>query len=331
MTAFYTFFRRCFLESAQVFWTLVKVMIPVMILVRLIVIFGGVDLLAQLFAPLMQFAGLPSETGLVWASACLVNIYGGIAALLGLLPGLTLSVAQVTVLGSMILIAHALPVEQRICQKAGASLVFTTSLRLVAALLYGAFLNWTYHALDWLQEPADLSWLPAASPETGWRAWGLASLESLMWIFVIIFALIVLLRTMDRFGVTNFLSRLLQPLLRLMGISSNAMPLTMVGTLLGLSYGGGLIVKEVEAGHLSDKDIILSLCFMSLCHSLIEDSLLMIALGGHWSGLVLGRFVFALLLIALLARLFDHLPPHWSRRLFFSRQAQNNCQNAAAH
>jgi hypothetical protein len=47
---------------------------------------------------------------------------------------------------------------------------------------------------------------------------------------------------------------------------------------------------------------------MGLCHSLIEDTLVMALIGGHLSGILFGRIVFALVCTFALARLCARLP-----------------------
>lgn len=83
--------------------------------------------------------------------------------------------------------------------------------------------------------------------------------------------LIIFLKVLELAKVTDLIGWLLSPLLRLMGISKAATPITMVGVLLGLSYGGGLIIKEAQEGKMSSRDVVLSLSFMGICHGLIED------------------------------------------------------------
>jgi len=285
------------------YWDLLKAMVPVMIVVRVGVEFGLIDVVAQGFAPLMELLGLPAATGLVWAAGMLVNTYAAAAVLIGVFPGLDLTVAQVTVLLSMLLFAHALPVEQTISRRAGISFIFSTALRIGGALLYGAILNGIYTWGGWLQQPATLSWLPTSGDVNApWAEWAQNAVTSLFWLFWLILALVVVLKVLDVLRVTALLQRLLTPVLRLMGISEQAASLTMVGALLGLSFGGGLIIKEARKGHLAPRDIVLSLSFMALCHSLIEDTLFMMALGGDIGGLLVGRFIFAVAVTALLAR-----------------------------
>jgi hypothetical protein len=304
-------------ETLGLYWTLLKIMVPVMIAVKVAIELGVVSVLSKAFEPFMALVGLPAEMGLVWATACLVNIYGGAAALLGVLPDAPLTVAQMTVICSIMLAAHGLPIEQRVCQKAGASLIVTTLLRLLAGLAYGAILNGVYGAFDLFQQPVEAALLPAPANEPGLLPWALSSLQSLGTIFFIILGLIFILRVMDVTGITAWLTKALSPLLRLMGIGPEATPLTMVGVLLGLSYGGGLIIRDSRAGTLPMRDTFLAVAFLAICHSLIEDTLFMMALGAHWSGVLAGRFVFSIIVMALLAPLVRALPEPIFRRWLF--------------
>jgi len=306
-------------EAGSLYLELLKVMVPVMVLVRVAVEWGAIEMVGKLVAPVMGVVGLPGEMGFVWVTAMLVNIYAGAAALLTLLPTVPLTIAQATVLGSMILIAHSLPIEQRIAQKAGAGFLFTLVLRLIAALVFGAVLNLLYAGFESMQQPAQVVFLQLSPPASSWGDWALASLKSLWSIFWIILALLTLLRVLDRVGITPLIARALTPLLRLMGIGSTATSMTVTGSLLGISYGGALILKEVRSGKVSAQDVFLSLCFMCICHSLIEDTLFVMAFGGHWSGLLAGRFLFALLLTVLLAQVVKRLSPRTVEKFLFGQ------------
>ncbi|TYO99886.1 nucleoside recognition protein [Geothermobacter ehrlichii] len=290
-------------DSVALYWELVRIMVPVMLLIRVAVLLGVIEVCGRLIDPLMSWVGLPGAMGVVWVTGIFVNIYGGAAALISLLPDHPLTVAQATVLGSMLLVAHAIPLEGRIAQKSGAGLVFICLFRLGVALAYGFLLTRLYAAFDLLTEPATILFAPANAPVTDWGSWLLASLRSLLSIFWIILALLTTLKLLDLCRITPLIARCMAPLLRLMGISDRGGSMTMAGLLLGLSYGGGLIIRESRAGNLPETDIFLALCFMSICHSLIEDTLFVMAMGAHVTGVLFGRFLFSLLVMALLARL----------------------------
>ena len=314
-----------FTDSCKLYWELLKIMVPVMILVEAGIRMGLVELVSSLCAPVMDLVGLPAETAIVLATNLLVGIYGGAAALIGLQAEMTLSVADITILTSMMLIAHALPIEQRIVQKIGCSLILMTILRLAAMVFYAWILHLIYDGFGFLQEEAHIAWAGEPAPTSqSWLDWGLNSLISLFSIFWVILALLTGLKLLEISGITAFLTRGLAPALRLFGIGPNAAPLTMVGVLLGLTFGAGLILKEVKKGHLRPKSIFLATCFMVLCHSMIEDTLIIMALGGHWSGVLLGRILMGIAIMIPLGWLIHAIPdPVFERFLFKSPSSQS--------
>ncbi|WP_247644427.1 MULTISPECIES: hypothetical protein [Brucella] len=54
-------------EAVGVYWTLIKIMLPVMVLTQLAIEMGLIKAISPAFAPVMQFVGLPPEAGFVWA------------------------------------------------------------------------------------------------------------------------------------------------------------------------------------------------------------------------------------------------------------------------
>lgn len=301
-------------ETWEIYWVLVKVMVPVMIGVKIAADLGLIEVIAKIFEPMMGIVGLHGDMGVVWVTALLINIYAGAAALVTLLPNNPINGAEATIICTMMLVAHAIPVEQRIAQLAGPSFLFTSALRIVSAIVLGIILHHSYSALDMLQDPVNIVWLPSeqtTAPQSlmdNWIHWGIGSLRSLATIFVILLALVILLKVLERIGVTAFLGKLLAPLLGIIGIGHKAVPLTLSGLLLGLSYGGALIIKEARSGNMSRRDVFLSLCFLCLCHSIIEDTLFVMALGAHYSGVLIARLIFSLIAIALLAWFVGRLP-----------------------
>lgn len=286
-------------DAARTSWDLFKVMVPIIVATKILQELDVIKYFGYALEPVMGLVGLPGEMGLVWATAMLVNFYGGMAMFVSLAAETAqpLTTAQVTVLTTMILVAHALPLECRICQKAGARFRAILILRVAAALVLGWALHMAYSGWGLLEGASVMIWNPKTADP-----WVLAQAKNLLWIFAIILVLLLLLRVLKWLGVTDWLSRLLEPVLRALGMSRAAAPLTIIGMTMGLSYGGGLIIREAQSGRLGRRDVFFSLALMSLCHSLIEDTVIMMALGAHWSGVLAARFVFALLAIFLLVR-----------------------------
>lgn len=294
--------------SLKVFWQLIKIMVPVMLAVKLAAEIGLIAALGPLLAPVMALIGLPPEAGLVLVAAFTIGIYGGLGAL-PLLAETALTTGQLSVVCAMMLFAHALPMEQAIVRKAGASFWFTAALRLFGALLYAALATAICRTTGWLSEPVDAGLLHRmASPSAGWIDWLVSSLVSLAATFVIIVALILLLDLFERAGITRRLTEAMMPLLRFSGLSRDLAPVTTVGVLLGLTYGGGLIIKEAQEKNFEPKMRVLALCWISLSHSLIEDTGLMLAVGADIWVVLVGRVLLTLLAIRLIALALDGAP-----------------------
>jgi hypothetical protein len=66
-------------EVWMIFSSLMKIMIPALIIVRCIELLGWIEALGVMIHPVMILVGLPGETGLVWMAAMIGNIYTGMA------------------------------------------------------------------------------------------------------------------------------------------------------------------------------------------------------------------------------------------------------------
>jgi len=293
--------KRLFLEISQVYLTLLKVMVPAIIIVKVLDLFGGTKWLAEVLAPLMQIVGLPEQLGLVWATAILTNIFTAMVVFVDVTAQLELSVAQVSVAGILILISHSVLIEGAVAKMVGVSWRLTISLKLGGGLLLATFVNWLYTTVDYQQQTAVLLWQSEKQEQTLLQ-WGLDQLQMLMSIFIIISALIILLRILKKIGVESLLQKSLSPILKLLSITKDASSITITCITLGLSYGAGLLISEVKKGHIGKKDVLLSVSFLSLAHSLIEDTLLILLLGADVIAILWIRIVFSIFIVALLAK-----------------------------
>lgn len=308
-------------EAARTSSTLFVIMIPISVATRLLQQAGAVEWLGRALQPAMGLVDLPGAVGLVWATAMITNIYAAMIVFASLAPSLDLTVAQVTTLCTMILVAHGLPLELRIAQKAGVRLRFMLVLRVVGALVLGWLLSVAYRCGPFLQEHNTTFWCPRPVDQS-WLAWGRSMGKTLAYIFAIILALLLLMKVLERLGITRALTRLLEPLLEAMGMSAAAAPVTIVGMTLGISFGGGLIIQEARSGKLSRRDVFSSLALMALCHSLIEDTLLMVVLGAHVSGVFWGRLIFALVVAFVIVKCVSGISDETFTRLFCRKTAE---------
>jgi len=293
-------------EAGSTTLILLKILIPVSIIVKILAEFGLIEVIGEYLSPVMSFVGLPGEFGLVWATAMFTNIYAGIVVFVNLSITNVYSVAQVTILGCMMLLAHALPIEARIAQKAGVRLWYVLFLRIGGAILIGFILSFIFTAFNLFQYENKSIWQPANSDPT-LMIWVLDQIRFYLMIFCIILSLVALLTVLKKTGILNRITNFLKPALRLSGMSKNAAPLTIIGTTLGLAYGGGLIIKEAKSGLLSKKDVFYSLSLMGMSHSLIEDTLLTVSIGASIFFVLFGRVIFAFIIMILLIKIVDHI------------------------
>lgn len=298
--------RDAFSASFELF----KVMIPIIILVKALQEFGLIQYLAWPLEPIMSLVGLPAEMGLVWATALINNIYTGIIVLLSLTGDIPLTTAQATVLGVLMLVGHGLPVECAIASKSGARFLFQAGLRLFGAFVFGGILNLIYTKTGTLQEPATMLFDPdtALTSDGSLIDWALHQGENLISIFFIILALLVLMRILHAIKVIDLINRMLRPVLDAIGIGPKASAITVIGLTMGLSYGGGLIINEAKNGNVDKEDIFYSLSLMGLSHSLIEDTLLIMLIGGHLSGIFWGRLILSIIAMMGIVQIVRRLP-----------------------
>jgi len=299
-------------------------MVPVVIVVKILTELDLIRYIASTFEPVMSLVGLPGEMGLVWATAVITNMYGGIVLFASIAPDLHMSTAQITIIACMILVAHSMPVETTIARKTGVRIRFMIPFRLICAFLLGLILHTVYSLGGFLQEEGRILW--EASPRSGsLGSWGLSQLQNLTIIFMIVLVLIIMMKVLDRLGITRFINRFLEPVLTSMGIGKEASTVTILGMVLGISYGGGLIIRDVNSGKLSGRDVFHSISLMGLSHAIVEDTLLMMSLGGNISGVLFIRLAFTWVVISLLVRFTGKLSNDAFNKYFFRERDIRTC------
>jgi hypothetical protein len=121
-------------------------------------------------------------------------------------------------------------------------------------------------------------------------------------IALIVIPLMVVMQFLEELNILKKVSRHLEKVVSVIGISgAGALPL-LVGMTLGLAYGAGMIIKYGKDGKLTHREMVLIITFLSLNHSLFEDVLLFVAIGAQGTVLQVIRMVAAILATALLAR-----------------------------
>lgn len=274
---------------------LYKILIPFVFIIKILEISGAIEFTAKILEPLMSFVGLTPELGLVFVTAFLINIYAALVLFVNILPGIDVSVAEITILTTMILVAHNLPIECTICKAAGISVIYTASLRLISAFVLGFILKLIYFNFGFLTETFQTFFTVKPPPENNWY-WFLDQFTTLVYIFFLVCLMATVLEILKIIGVEKLFEKVFMPPLRLFGIQKEAMNIIIVGMFIGIQFGGGMLIKEVKKGTIDKQSIFLSVSLLNLLHAMIEDTILMMLVGGHISGILIARVIFSLVL-----------------------------------
>ena len=269
---------------------LLKFMIPVSFGVALLKWSGVLGAVATWIEPVFRLLGLPGEAAIVYISGAALNVYSGIAAM----GPIALDERQITILGLMILIAHNLPIEGVVQSKAGANGIRILVLRVLGSFAAAAVVNVLIPAGGAVQEAAaavESSGQPSFAEAM--REWVLGSgwLVGKIGLFVI--GVMVLQRLLEEFRVMPWLSRLLAWPLALIGLPRRTVFLWLVANTLGLAYGAAVIIEESRSGRLTKDETEVINLSVGVCHSLLEDTLLLVVVGAWPLWIVAPRLALA--------------------------------------
>jgi hypothetical protein len=287
--------------------TLFKIMIPTLIVVKIVQDLGGIIILNNIMTPLLSVIGLPNQMAIVITTTMLTNPYVGLIVFSNLSISGDFSIAQASILASFMLLTHSLPIEVLISRKSGARARAILTLRIGAAFILCYFLHTILSMTGWLSDPA-LTSLPDVSASNTLFEWILSQIKGILFIQLIIIILIFFLELLRIIGVEKLIRIALSPFLRFMGIGDHAATIAIVGVTLGISFGGGLLIKEVESGTIPKKDVFGVLCFINLLHSVFEDTSVAMLLGPSLFIILVVRIIFTVLLVVLLMRIVTLLP-----------------------
>ena len=284
--------------AALVIRFLLIIMLPVSFAVLLLETSGILHYISVLMDPLMRFLGLPGEAALAFVSSVFMNIYSTIAVI----QTLALSGKQLIILASMCLIAHDFFVECLVMKKTGSRLSRIVPLRLFCALLTGWVLfqivpeNAGKAVASAGMEAVHIGFDPnhflALLPP-----WFISSLLLILQVFVIVFTVMFIQRLLTNLGIMKKLAKLASPLIRFLGLPANAAYVWMVSLTVGVAYGSGVLIEEVQEGRLSKPEADLFNHHAAINHSQIEDTALFVSIGVPYLWAALPRLILSVIVV----------------------------------
>lgn len=126
-----------FKNSVSTIFYIVKIILPVLFVVKVLEHSGLLVYIAEVFKPLMSIFGLPGEAALALLLGNFVNIYGALTVI----TTITLTSKQITIIALMVLFSHSNIVETTIVGNLGVKKRYVVIIRVVAMILTGIILN----------------------------------------------------------------------------------------------------------------------------------------------------------------------------------------------
>ena len=270
---------------------LLKLMIPISLTVALLQHWGILAWIAGYLNPLFSMLGLPGESAVLFISGAAAGTYAGVAAMMSV----HLTLRQATIIGIMILICHALPMECTVNHKTGSNFWRMGLIRILMAFVAAMFLNLVLPDMAtpylYMGAAADSSLAEVL------QTWALSQLKVAVLVFLIIYVLMVIQSLIQLYSLLDPLSRFLAPLMRFFGLPRKAAYMWLVGNVLGLSYGSAVMLDLEEKGQITREDANDVNYHLIMNHSMLEDTIVMAVTGISVFWILATRILFALIVV----------------------------------
>lgn len=273
---------------------LLKIMIPVSLGVKLLEYFGILQWMAELIKPVFAFWGLPGESALVILSGALLNIYSAIA----IIDSLDFTIREITIMSIIVLIAHNLIIETAVQKKTGSSVASMLSVRLIAGFLAG----YIFHLLlpgetSHLLNSGEFGVVSKPPFDEFFIAWGISTFWLVLKIIIIVTSLHVLHNILEEFKILDLLSKGMKPMMKLFGLPLQSSFMWLVANVVGLAWGSAILVEYVKSGKVSKREANLLNHHIAVSHSLLEDTLLFVAIGVNVLWITFPRLILAMIVV----------------------------------
>lgn len=276
-------------KSVKTSLWLLKIILPISLMVRFFDYYGLLTYIANFLDPVFVFMGLPGSTSIVFITSIFLPLYAPLA----IITSMSISLRELTILALMCQISHNLPVESAIQAKTGTSFWAMTTLRIAASIVTGVVLNLILPKEMGMPIFVQTNVETMTSIGSVLLLWLKSSLKIALLIASIVFLLNFLYNLLDTYRLIPKLSKLVEPILRLFGLPVSTAFLWIIAYIVGLSYGGALMIDQMQEGKVTRREASLLNYHLALSHSVLEDNILFAALGVSIWWILGVRFVFA--------------------------------------
>ena len=127
------------------------------------------------------------------------------------------------------------------------------------------------------------------------------SFLSVLNIAKIVIPLMIIMEFGRNYKIIDKISSYFEPFTKSLGMTNKASFPLLVGLIFGISYGAGVLIQSSKDGDLTEKDTILLVTFLIMCHAVFEDTLLFVAIGAKGTMILIPRILIALILVLIMS------------------------------
>ncbi len=256
---------------------LLKILIPISLLTALMVHYRLLYHIDFLLAPLMSLIHLPAAAAVVLVIGLFTGIYGTVAAL----SVMSFSMDHMVLIAIFTLISHNLIQEGLVQANSGLNFFVASGFRLsmsfIVTFICGLVMGVSPDmATAVVQAAADAPIGPLLPMLTDWA---IDTGRLCIQIFCIIMPLMVAMALAKTFNLIETVTRLVSPVVALMGLDKSSGMLWMTAAVFGLAYGSAVIVAETQSGEYEKSALIKLHLSIGVNHAMIEDPALFLPLG----------------------------------------------------
>ncbi|MBU1340087.1 MAG: iron transporter [Proteobacteria bacterium] len=258
------------------FW-LLKIILPISFATALLVHFGVIYKLDFLLTPAMTWLSLPASAALVLIIGLFTGIYGTVAAL-SVMP---FSMDHMILIAIFTLISHNLIQESMVQGNSGINPFFAAFFRLLMALVV------TFICAKIMGVTAETIGDKSIGVYSGeskpfvvmLKTWGWGISKLVIKIFCIIMPLMVILELAKLFNIIQYITKIVSPVLSVMGLNRSTGMLWLTASVFGLAYGSAVIVEETQSNDFEKEELLKLHLSIGVNHAMIEDPVLFLPLG----------------------------------------------------